>query len=94
MEARLDAPEPTAATAQAVGLTARRLETLFSAELGMGPGAYGRDLRLQAARRMVTDTRHPLNEVALRSGFASQGAFSRAFRHRFGVSASSLRRTT
>ncbi|MBI1218940.1 MAG: helix-turn-helix domain-containing protein [Rhodobacteraceae bacterium] len=92
MEARLDAPEPTAATARALGLTARRLETLFRAELGMGPGAYGRDLRLQAARRMVTDTRHPLNEVALRAGFASQGAFSRAFRHRFGISASGLRR--
>ena len=91
MEARIDAPEPTAATARAVGLTARRLETLFRAELGMGPGAWGRDLRLQAARRMVTDTRHPLNEVALRAGFSSQGAFARAFRARFGVTASSLR---
>lgn len=91
MEARIDAPEPTAATARAVGLTARRLETLFRAELGMGPGAYGRDLRLQAARRMVTDTRHPLNDIALRAGFSSQGAFARAFRARFGVTASSLR---
>ncbi|WP_127901604.1 GlxA family transcriptional regulator [Solirhodobacter olei] len=92
MEARIEAPEPTEATARAVGLTARRLEGLFRAELGMGPGAYGRDLRLQAARRLVTDTRHPLQVVALRTGFSSQAAFSRAFRQRFGVSASALRR--
>lgn len=92
MEARLEAPEPTAATARAVGLTARRLETLFKTELGMGPGAYGRDLRLQAARRLVTDTAHPLQAIALRTGFASQAAFSRAFRQRFGISASALRR--
>jgi transcriptional regulator GlxA family with amidase domain len=92
MEARIEAPEPTAATARAVGLTARRLEGLFRAELGMGPGAYGRDLRLQAARRLVIDTRHPLQVVALRTGFASQAALSRAFRQRFGASPSALRR--
>ena len=91
MAARLDAPEPTAATARALGLSARRLESLFKAELGMGPGAYGRDLRLQAARRMVSDTRHPLQLIALRAGFASQAAFARAFRQRFGLSASALR---
>ena len=94
MEARLDDPEPAAAVAAALGLTARRLEGLFNADLGMGPGAYARDLRLQAARRMVTDTRHPLQEVALRTGFASQGAFSRAFKARFGLSPSQLRRAS
>lgn len=94
MEARIEAPEPTAATARAVGLTARRLEGLFRAELGMGPGAYGRDLRLQAARRLVTDTRHPLQAIALRTGFSSQAAFARAFRQRFGLSASTLRKAS
>ncbi len=94
MEARLDDPEPAAAVAAALGITARRLEGLFNADLGMGPGAYARDLRLQAARRMVTDTRHPLQEVALRTGFASQGAFSRAFKARFGLSPSQLRRAS
>ena len=92
MEARLDDPEPAAATARALGLSPRRLEMLFAADVGMTPGAYGLNLRLQAARRLVTDTRHPLQEVALRTGFASQSAFSRAFRRRFGRSPSILRR--
>ncbi len=93
MEARLDDPEPASACADALGLSPRRLEMLFRASLGMGPAAYARDLRLQAARRLVTDTRHPLQQVALRTGFASQAAFARAFRARFGQSPSSLRRS-
>jgi transcriptional regulator GlxA family with amidase domain len=69
MEARLDDPEPVAQIARAVGLSPRRMEGLFRASLGESPGAYAMGLRLQAARRMVTDTRHPLAEVALRTGF-------------------------
>lgn len=94
MEARLDAPETAAATAAAVGLSPRRLEALFAAHLGMTPGAYGLSLRLQAARRLITDTRHPLADVALRSGFSSASTLSRAFRAQFGVAPSQLRRKT
>jgi transcriptional regulator GlxA family with amidase domain len=92
MEARLDMPEPVAATARAVGLSPRRLETLFRAALGTTPGAHGLDLRLTAARRMLTDTRHPLAEVALRTGFSSPATLSRAFKTRFATSPGSLRR--
>ncbi len=92
MEARLDAPEPVARTAAVVGLSPRRLETLFRAAFGMGPGAYALRLRLQAARRMVTDTRHPLAEVALRTGFSGPSVLTRAFTRAFGQSPSGLRR--
>ena len=92
MEARLEEPEWVSAIAAHVGLSVRRLEALFQADLGVGPGAYALDLRLQAARRMVVDTRHPVQDVALRCGFASQSAFARAFQRRFGVSARELRR--
>lgn len=94
MEARLDAPETAAASAAAVGLSPRRLEALFTAQLGMTPGAYGLSLRLQAARRLITDTRHPLADVALRSGFSSASTLSRAFRAQFGMAPSQLRRKT
>ncbi len=91
MEARIDSPEPASLTARAVGLSARRLETLFRQALNTTPAAHALDLRLQAARRMLTDTKHPLAEVALRTGFSSPSTLSRAFRARFGQPPGSLR---
>jgi transcriptional regulator GlxA family with amidase domain len=91
MEAQIDAPEPASQTARSVGLSPRRLESLFRAALNTTPAAHALDLRLQAARRMLTDTRHPLAEVALRTGFSSPATLSRAFKARFGQSPGSLR---
>ncbi|MFN0113407.1 MAG: GlxA family transcriptional regulator [Paracoccaceae bacterium] len=92
MEAQIDSPEPVADTAASVGLSARRLESLFRQALGLTPGAYALSLRLQAARRMLTDTRHPLAEIALRTGFTSPSTLSRAFRNAYGQPPSALRR--
>jgi transcriptional regulator GlxA family with amidase domain len=91
MEAQIDAPAPTAETARAVGLSPRRLETLFRQSLQTTPAAFALSLRLQSARRMITDTRHPLAEVAVRTGFSSASALSRAFRQHFGQPPSQLR---
>ena len=91
MQTRLDAPEPITALAKSVGLSPRRLEMLFKQNMGLTPAAYALSLRLAAARRMITDTRHPLADVALRCGFSSASALSRAFRSKFGNTPSSLR---
>ena len=91
LEARLDSPETSAALAAALGLSTRRLEQIFVENLGMTPAAYGLGQRLAAARRMITDTRHPLAEVALRCGFTSASSLSRAFRAKFGMPPSRLR---
>jgi len=40
---------------------------------------------------MITDTRHPFAEVALRCGFSSASTLSRAFRGHFGRSPKELR---
>ena len=91
MQASLDAPQSMAVLAARAGLSPRRLETLFRDNVALTPAAYALDLRLSAARRMITDTRHPLAEVALRTGFSSPSTLSRAFRHRFGQPPSALR---
>ncbi|MDQ2067344.1 GlxA family transcriptional regulator [Xinfangfangia sp. CPCC 101601] len=92
MEARLDAPESTAETAAAVGLSPRRLEALFRQAFGTTPGAHGLALRLQAARKLLSETQHPLAEIALRTGFSSPATLSRAFRRAYGMPPGALRR--
>ena len=91
MQTALDAPLSMVQLAKSVGLSPRRFETLFLQNVGATPGAYALSLRLAAARRMITDTRHPLAEVALRCGFSSASTLSRACRAKFGHSPSSLR---
>ncbi|WP_050523364.1 GlxA family transcriptional regulator [Pseudorhodobacter wandonensis] len=94
METRLDMPEHIADLARNLGLSTRRLETLFRTTLNQSPAAYALGLRLAAARRMITDTHHPLAEVALRTGFSSQSTLSRAFQRAFGRTPSSLRKSS
>lgn len=92
MQGAIEDPPAVAAIAARIGLSQRRLEMLFADRLGISPGRFFRDLRLDEARRMITDTGLSLHEVALRTGFSGQVAFARAFRARFGTTASSLRR--
>lgn len=91
MEAALDSPQPIARVAAQVGLSPRRMETLFRAAHGVTPGAYALSLRLTAARRMVAETAHPLSEVALRTGFSSPATLTRAFTRAFGEPPSRMR---
>lgn len=92
MEAQIDMPQSIARIAADVSLSPRRLESLFRQDLGLTPGAYALSLRLATARRMLTDTRHPLSEIALRTGFSSPTTLSRAFKARFGHPPGTLRR--
>ena len=91
METHIDAPLSIAAIAKRVSMSARGLEQLFARQLGQTPGAYFLSLRLAAARRLVNDTRLNMTEIASRTGFSSQSAFSRAFSRQFGISPTSSR---
>lgn len=92
MEARIEQPETAQETARALGLSPRQLEKLFAAGLGTSPAAYALSLRLQAARRLLSDTNHPLTEIALRTGFSSPATLSRAFSRSFGQAPGAFRR--
>ncbi len=89
----VDAPLPVPRIAAALGVGTRRLEQIFRDGLGMAPAACYLDLRLQAARRMMSDTDHPLLEIALRTGFSDRSSFSRAYRRRFGHAPREARRS-
>lgn len=92
MEAHVDQPLTVAAIARRAGITARTLEEIFRKSIGETPGAYYLRLRLNAARRLVVDTRVPMADVAARTGFSSAAAFSRAFSRAFGQAPVRLRR--
>jgi AraC family transcriptional regulator, glycine betaine-responsive activator len=92
METHVDEPLTTAAIARRTGLTARTLEQIFKKSIGETPGAYYLRLRLNAARRLVLDTRVAMADIAARTGFSSAAAFSRAFSKTFGEAPVRLRR--
>jgi AraC family transcriptional regulator of adaptative response / DNA-3-methyladenine glycosylase II len=75
-----------------LGVTDRHLRRLFQAELGVSPGDYAATQRLLLAKQMLTDTRLPVTEVALASGFTSLRRFHAAFAERWRLTPSSLRR--
>ncbi|MGN6536074.1 MAG: GlxA family transcriptional regulator [Mesorhizobium sp.] len=93
MEAHVEAPVTVEAIARRAGVTPRTLETIFSRSIGETPGAYYLRLRLTAARKLVTDTRIPMAEIAGRTGFSSASAFSRAFSRAFGQAPVRLRQS-
>lgn len=93
MQASIAAPQSAADIARGLGISSRRLEGLFRAELGTGPGAYALDLRLAAARTRIETGGEPLAAIARATGFSSAGTLARAFRSRYGQSPSGLRRS-
>jgi AraC-like DNA-binding protein len=52
----------------------------FQATLGIPPLRYVTELRMRLASQWLTLERLPIEEVALRLGYTSQAAFSRAFK--------------
>jgi len=91
MLARLEDPVPVATIARRVGLSAKGLEGLFRRTLGVPPGTFWRNLRLDEARRLVEETALGMREISLRTGFGSAASLSRAFSRRFGMAPASWR---
>lgn len=63
----------------------------FREQTGLTPWQYVRRRRLDAARRLLTNSRLPLTEVAALCGFANQSALSNAFRQAVGQTPSAFR---
>jgi len=91
MESSLDEPITVTSVAKRLNISSRRLENLFQLHLQTTPGAYYLNLRLLRARKYVTDTLLPMQEVALRTGFNSLSPFSRSFKKNYLNSPSAYR---
>ncbi|MEX0345417.1 MAG: GlxA family transcriptional regulator [Rhizobiaceae bacterium] len=74
--------------ARAVDISQRQMERLFKAQTGVSPVRYYLDVRLDRARGLVTQTELPIVDIAVACGFSSNAQFSRAYKNRFGLTAS------
>lgn len=86
IEHRLDAPPSVDAVARYAGVSARQLERLFCLEIGVGPAAFLRHLRLEYARWLLENSSRKITEIAIDTGFADNSHFSRDFKAAYGIS--------
>jgi AraC family transcriptional regulator of adaptative response / DNA-3-methyladenine glycosylase II len=80
------------ALAGRLGIGGRQLRRLFQRHLGASPIAVAQTRRVLFAKQLLHDTRLPMTEVALASGFSSVRRFNDTFRNLFRRPPSTLRR--
>jgi AraC family transcriptional regulator len=66
---------------------------MFGRSTGMPPGRYIGQRRLERAQAMLASGEMKIGEIALASGFSSQGNFTRAFRRSTGSTPAAFRRS-
>jgi AraC family transcriptional regulator of adaptative response / DNA-3-methyladenine glycosylase II len=80
--------------AERLGLGARQLRRLFVQRLGISPLKMATTFRLHLARKLITESKLPMTQIAFCSGFKSIREFNHAFRLSACQSPSELRRTS
>ena len=78
--------------AERLGVGSRHLRRLFSRHVGASPLQVARARRVLLAKRLITDSNHPMTEIAHRAGFSSVRQFNYTFDKLYGRSPSELRR--
>ena len=88
----LRAPLTVEELADAAHLSPRQFSRAFRAETGQSPAKAVENLRIEAARVMVEQSRHTMDEVAIETGFADTERMRRAFLRAFGQPPQAIRR--
>jgi transcriptional regulator GlxA family with amidase domain len=78
--------------AREAGLGPRQFSRAFRAETGVSPAKAIESLRLEAARLMIEQSRHPVDVIASETGFGDQERMRRAFLRVFGHPPQAIRR--
>jgi transcriptional regulator GlxA family with amidase domain len=88
----LDTPLTVGQLAEAVHLSSRQFSRAFRAETGQSPAKAVEHLRVEAARLMMEQSRHPIDVIAQQTGFADRDRMRRAFLRAFGQPPQVVRR--
>src|SRR5438270_3636112 len=78
--------------AEAAHLSPRQFTRAFHAETGQSPAKAVENLRVEAARLMMEQSRHPIDVIARQTGCADRDRMRRAFLRRFGQPPQVIRR--
>jgi transcriptional regulator GlxA family with amidase domain len=78
--------------AERVRLSPRQFARAFAAETGMPPGRYVDRVRLEAARRLLEDSRDGVEQISRSCGYRTPEAMRRAFQQALHVSPAEYRR--
>ena len=78
--------------ADAAHLSPRQFSRAFRAETGQSPAKAIENLRVEAARTLMEQSRHPIDVVAQQTGFSDRDQMRRAFLRAFGQPPQVLRR--
>ncbi|MFV2052857.1 AraC family transcriptional regulator [Aliiroseovarius sp. YM-037] len=79
--------------ARALGITPTHLSRVCNQVAGRSASSILKDRILYEARRLLSETRLPVNQVAAQLGFTSAAYFSRAFQNHTGKTPSAFRRS-
>ena len=88
----LDKPLTVGRLAEAAHLSPRQFSRAFRAETGQSPAKAVENLRVEAARLMMEQSRHPIEVIARQTGFADRDRMRRAFLRAFGQPPQVIRR--
>ena len=88
----LDTPLTVRQLAAAAHLSPRQFSRAFRAETGQSPAKAVENLRVEAARLMMEQSRHPIDVIARQTGFADRDRMRRAFLRNFGQPPQVIRR--
>ena len=78
--------------AEAAHLSPRQFSRAFHAETGQSPAKAIENLRVEGARTLMEQSRHPIDVVARQTGFSDRDQMRRAFLRAFGQPPQVLRR--
>ncbi len=92
MQENMEHPLTIGEISTQLGYTQKSLERRFNAELGAPPSQVYRHIRLSSVRRFIENTDFSITEIALRGGYESASAMTRAFVKKFGFTPRTLRR--
>jgi transcriptional regulator GlxA family with amidase domain len=88
----LDQPLTVRQLAEAAHLSPRQFSRAFHAETGQSPAKAVENLRVEAARLMMEQSRHPIDLIARQTGFVDRDRMRRAFLRAFGQPPQVIRR--